>query len=385
MYIVFTDKRDELTRIKALLGADAKQANSRHALLEILELENSIRVIVVTESVKAESAHALASELRINYPLVNVILLRTRIDVPTLTSALESGIKDVIDSQDGTGLVNAVERCQSVTERIESFAAQDEGRRIRGKVITVYSAKGGCGKTTISSNLAAALASDGVTRVCLVDFDLQFGDIATALRITPSRTISDALDESGADRSAFGWDDLSRAITPFRERFDLLLAPSNPVDFEKMTPDFIAQVISWLQMRYDFVVIDTSPSMSEVIIRTLRESDVALLVTTLDMPAIKNLRLTISALDALGFPESRRALILNHADLRVGLEAHDVEELVGETISASIPSSSKVSLATNRGELIIDAYPGNGVSKAITSLAGEVRRMTTHQAEVRVA
>ena len=385
MYLVFTDKADEFTRIKAILGPDAHQANSRHNLLEILEKESLIRVIVVAASVKSESAFALSAELRVTHPRINVILVRDRIDVPTLTASLESGIKDVIDSKDATGLVNAVERCESVSERIESMVAEEEGRKVRGKVIVVYSAKGGCGKTTISSNLAAALAEDGVTRVCLVDLDLQFGDIATALRVAPMKTISDALSRTLQNDGPLNWEEVSHAVTSYQERFDLLLAPSNPVDIENISPEFVSRVITSLQNRYDFIIIDTSPSMSEVIVKTLQESDLALLVTTLDMPAIKNLRLTISALDALGFPASRRMLVLNHADLRVGLEPHDVEELIGESISVSIPSSTKVSLATNRGELIINLYPGNGVSKAILKLAREVRRMMNEQLEVKVA
>ena len=179
--------------------------------------------------------------------------------------------------------------------------------------------------------------------------------------------------------------DISTAIIRYQDRFDLLLAPTSPIEIDRISPEFISNLTSTLQGKYDYIVIDTAPSLSEVIVRTLRESDLAILITTLDMPAIKNVKLTIEALDALGYAPGRRILVLNRSDLRVGLEPRDVEELVGAAITTAIPSSSKVSLATNNGQLIVDAYPGNAVSKAILDLAREVRRLVKSDLEVRVA
>ena len=381
MYLVFSEKVDEFTRLKATLGSSSQRVANRHSLIEVLDANSGVNVVVIAPSIKSETAFGLAEELRIQYPLVNLIMVRNRIDVAVLSSALESGIKDVVDAQDATALINAVRRCESVSERLNEQSSRQDVTNLRGRVITIYSAKGGCGKTTVATNLAAALASERSNRVCLVDLDLQFGDVATALRIHPTKTISNALEMS----DSIDIDGLVRVLLRYEDQFDLLLAPTNPADIEMIKADFISRVISTLQKNYDYVVVDTSPSLNEVIIQTLKESDLILLLTTLDMPAIKNLKLTISTLDALGLDKTRRKLILNRCDLKVGIEAKDVEDLVDEAITAAIPSSTKVSLATNEGLLVIHAFPHNQVSKAIFALAQQVESELETLLKARVA
>ncbi|NCX76274.1 MAG: hypothetical protein EBX09_04350 [Actinobacteria bacterium] len=381
MYLILSEKADEFTRIKATLGAGALRVNNRHSLIEGLEANPLTRIVVITQSVKSDTAFALAAELRIQFPQINVILIRTRIDVATLAAALEYGIKDVVDAQDAAALMNAVRRCEEVAEQLTMRSGLASINGTRGKLITVYSAKGGCGKTTIASNLAAALSKDNSTSVCLVDMDLQFGDIATALRIHPTKTVTSAL-EMGESVDIEG---LNKVLLRYENMFDVLLAPTNPSDVEMLNPEFLSKIVATLQHNYDFVVIDTSPALSEVIVRMLRDSDLVLLLTTLDMPAIKNLKLTISALDALGLSKSRRRLILNKSDLKVGLDAKDVEALVDEDISIQVPSSTKVTSASNEGQLVIQAHPHNPVSKAIFQLANQVREITRELSGTKVA
>jgi pilus assembly protein CpaE len=381
MYLILSEKADEFTRIKATLGAGALRVNNRHSLIEGLEANPLTRIVVITQSVKSDTAFALAAELRIQFPQINVILIRTRIDVATLAAALEYGIKDVVDAQDAAALMNAVRRCEEVAEQLTMRSGLASINGTRGKLITVYSAKGGCGKTTIASNLAAALSKDNSTSVCLVDMDLQFGDIATALRIHPTKTVTSAL-EMGESVDIEG---LNKVLLRYENMFDVLLAPTNPSDVEMLNPEFLSKIVATLQHNYDFVVIDTSPALSEVIVRMLRDSDLVLLLTTLDMPAVKNLKLTISALDALGLSKSRRRLILNKSDLKVGLDAKDVEALVDEDISIQVPSSTKVTSASNEGQLVIQAHPHNPVSKAIFQLANQVREITRELSGTKVA
>ena len=381
MYLVLADKADEFTRIKASVGSSVQRFSNRHQLMAGIEDFPAARIVIVAPSIKPDLAYEIAEELRVQRPLVSVILLRNRLDVATLSAALESGIKDVIDAQDATDLISAIQRCESVSERLNIGSTTVNEIVSRGKVITVYSAKGGCGKTTIAANLAAALAEDAKSKVLLVDLDLQFGDVATALRISPTKTISNALEM----QNDINVDGLMKVLLRYENRFDVLLAPANPTDYESISPDFISKVLATLQHKYHYIIVDTSPSLNDVIVRTLQESDLALLLTTLDMPAIKNLKLTLSALAALGFPKDRRRILLNRADLKVGLSPDDVAELVGEDIALTIPSSTKVSAATNQGELIIYAHPGNSVSKAIHQLAQIVYEISEKKLESRVA
>lgn len=372
MYLIFSDRADEYTKIKATLGASAQRVSTRHSLLEKLNGDPTIRVVIISPSVKEDLAFELSESIRIQFPQVNLLLVRNRIDVSVLSGALESGIRDVIDAQDATNLVNSVKRCESIAETLSGQSRMGNAPTHRGRVITVYSAKGGCGKTTIASNLAASLSERDASRVCLVDLDLQFGDIATALRISPTKTISNALEMA----ESIDIEGLVKVLLRYEEKFDVLLAPTNPADIEVITTNFISRTISTLQRNYEYVVIDTSPSLNEITLQTLQESDLVLLITTLDMPAIKNMKLTLSTLDALGFPNSRRKLVLNKSDLRVGLSKSDVEELVGETVSYEVPSSIKVPSSTNDGQLVIYAFPRDPVSKAINHIAFEVKTLS---------
>lgn len=381
MYLVFAEKADEYAKIKATLGANTQRVNTRHSIFDSLQADPAIQIVIVAPSIKGELAFGIAEDLRIQFPHVDLILIRSRIDVPVLTAALESGIRDVVDAQDAASLMSAVKRSESIAERLNERGEQSQSHLQRGKTVTVYSAKGGCGKTTLASNLAAALADKPSTRVCLVDLDLQFGDIATTLRIQPSKTISNAK-EMGDSIDIEG---LVKVLLNYEDKFDVLLAPLNPSDIETLSANFISRILSTLQRNYDFVVIDTAPSLTEVMVQVLQESDLVLLVTTLDMPAIKNLRLAISALDALGLEKRRRRLILNKSDLKAGLDKSDVEELIGEEISNEIPSNIKVSSSTNDGRLILYAHPNNPVSRAIYELAEDVSAIADELTRIKVA
>lgn len=381
MQFVLADKAEEYTKIKATLGQEARRVTTRHEILTEMDKHPDCRVLVVAPGIKSELAFALAAELRVQSPLLGVVLLRNRIDMATLSSAIEAGIRDVIDAQDAAALMGAVRRCETISEQISARQKIGESSSRRGRIVTVYSAKGGSGKTTISSNLAAALADQPEVSVCLVDLDLQFGDIATALRTEPIRTIADALEMN----ETVDADGLAKVLVNYGSNLDLLLAPTDPSQSELISPDFISRVLAALQQRYDYVVVDTSPNFNDVIRQTLQESDLALLVTTLDMPAIKNLRLAISVLDGIGFSHNRRRVLLNRADAKVGLEASDVAELVGESIMLAIPSSPKVAATTNEGRLIVQAHPHNSVSRAIFQLAEEVRSIAELPLEAEVA
>ncbi|NDE96346.1 MAG: hypothetical protein EB045_04420, partial [Actinobacteria bacterium] len=135
MYLILSEKADEFTRIKATLGAGALRVNNRHSLIEGLEANPLTRIVVITQSVKSDTAFALAAELRIQFPQINVILIRTRIDVATLAAALEYGIKDVVDAQDAAALMNAVRRCEEVAEQLTMRSGLASINGTRGKLI----------------------------------------------------------------------------------------------------------------------------------------------------------------------------------------------------------------------------------------------------------
>ncbi|QNN53158.1 AAA family ATPase [Nocardioides mesophilus] len=320
--------------------------------------------IVLGPGVDLEAAAALADMLRVTRPTISVILIRRRVDTSVLAEALRSGMREVVEERDLTGLGSAVSRARQVWQALNGPLENASGGA-SGQVVTVFSPKGGVGKTTLAVNLGIALAEKGAKRVCVVDLDLSFGDVAITLQLIPARTMADAVHfESGLD-----FDVLEPLLTPHNTGITALVAPVQPDAKDSIPPSLVGRILSILKNSFDFVIVDTAPTFDEFVLQAFDETDTLLLVTTLDVPTLKNVKIAVETLDLLNFPKSRRRLILNRADDKVGLSADEVESTLSMKIEASIPTSAQVANATNSGEPITSALPKHPVSVAVTTLA----------------
>ena len=318
--------------------------------------------VVLGPTVDLEAAAALADTLRVTRPAVSVVLIRRRVDTSVLAEALRSGMREVVEERDLTGLGSAVGRAKQVWQALQGNTPALEGPH--GRQVTVFSPKGGVGKTTLAVNLALALSDKGAKTVCLVDLDLAFGDVAITLQLFPARTIADAVHlESGLD---FGV--LEPILTPYREGLAALVAPVQPDAKDTIPASLVGKILQLLKSHFDYVVVDTAPAFDEYVLQALDETDDLLLVTTLDIPTLKNVKVAVETLDLLNFPKAKRRLVLNRADDKVGLTADKVESTLGMSITTPIPTSSQVAHSTNAGEPITSAQPKHPVSQAIKSL-----------------
>jgi MinD-like ATPase involved in chromosome partitioning or flagellar assembly len=235
-----------------------------------------------------------------------------------------------------------------------------------GQLVTVFSAKGGCGKTTLATNLAVALAKDG-RRVCLVDLDLAFGDVAISVQLNPARTIVNALPMAGhVDTTG-----AASLLTRYRPGLDMLLAPTTPGDAEKIPPALVRELLTVLKGMYEYVVVDTPAQFSEHVLIAMDASAHHVLLTTPDVPALKNLRVTLDTFDMLSYPADIRSVVLNRADAKVGLTAEDVTRVVRSPIVLHVPSSREVPVSINKGTPIVLDNPTHPVSQAIVRFARE--------------
>jgi pilus assembly protein CpaE len=323
--------------------------------------------VVLGAGVDLDAAAALADNLRVTRPAVSVILMRRRVDTSVLAEALRSGMREVVEERDLTGLGEAIKRAHQVYRAVTGPGNRADDRP-SGRLVTVFSPKGGVGKTTIAANLAVALAGRDGFRVCLVDLDLGFGDIAITLQLFPARTIADAVAlESDLDFSM-----LEPLLTPHRRGFSTLVAPVQPDAKDSIPASLISRILSVLKANFDYVVVDTSPAFDEHVLQAFDETDELLLVTTLDVPTLKNVKIACETLDLLNFPKPRRHLVLNRADDKVGLSADKVETTLDMKITQAIPTSAEVANATNAGEPITASHPKHPVSQAINRLADAV-------------
>ena len=352
----------------ASLGADSQILPSLDALRRYLDGQFGEDTVVLGPTVDLGSALSLAQAVRVSRPSLAVILVRRRVDTSVLTDALRAGVFEVVEERDLAGLTSSVRRARDLArqlrETVGSIASTDQPST-RGKLVTVFSAKGGCGKTTLATNLAAALADKGRREVCLVDLDLAFGDVAIALQLFPAHTIADAVPlADNLDAAA-----LTSLLTPHSPGLVALVAPIEPGTAESIPATLVATVLDLLKQQFDFVVVDTPPAFDDHVLAAFDQSDMVALLATLDIPALKNLKLTLETLDLLNYPRERWRLVLNRADSKVGLAVNEVEKTLKAPIVAQIPSSRDVPASINRGVPIVLDDPRHPVTLAIKAFA----------------
>lgn len=324
-------------------------------------------LVVVGPDIDIQAACDLAAQFRLERSGVGVVLLRRQPEVRVLAQALRHGIREVVGTDDLTALAGA---CRRSVELSSALAGAGVGQEpAPGRVVTVFSAKGGVGKTTIATNLGVYLASTG-SRVLLVDLDLAFGDVAVSLQLAPMRSATDLIAMSG-NLDAQG---LTSAVTWHDSGLDTLCAPDAPADADLISAATTTQLLRVARGMYDFVIVDTPPTFNEHVLATFDVTDVSILIATMDVSAVKNLRMTLNTMDQLGYAEQSRVVVLNRSDVRAGLKVADVAAVTLMPIAVCIPDSLDVPASINRGVAIVVDAPEHPVSVALRALAdGHVR------------
>jgi len=322
-------------------------------------------LVIVGPDVDLQAASALTEQVRSQRPEVGVILLRRRLDVSILGQALRAGFREVIAHDDLTSLSKGCRRSLEISHQLLGISGGG-APAAEGKVVVVFNAKGGCGKTTIATNLGAYLGHAGA-RVLLIDLDLAFGDVAITLQLRPAASVGDLVAMSGhIDEQG-----LASVITKHDSGLHALCAPNEPGDADGISGTLVAELLRVARHSYEYIIIDTPPAFSEHVLAAFDICDLAVLLATLDIPSVKNLRLTLDTLDLLGHPRDARLVILNRSDAKVGLHTEDVVAAIKAPIAAMIPSSGHVPASVNRGLPIMLDEPKHPVSVALRNFADE--------------
>ncbi len=307
---------------------------------------------------------------------VGAVLLAEELTTELLQQALRSGVRDVLASPVDTGqLVSTVQRvAAAVAPGPGSPGSQGGDAPLLpetgelGRVTTVFSTKGGSGKSIIAANLAVVLAQRSDRPVVLVDADLQFGDVAVMLKLAPQHTIVDAVSSiQKLDAS------LLQSLLVTHEGSGLLVlpAPLEPAFADQIGAEEMVRIIDLLRTFCSHVVVDTPAYFNDVVLGLIEVSDDVLLVAGMDIPNIKNVKIGLQTLKLLNTPMEKLHLVLNRANSKVKLEVSEVEKTLGIKATALIPSDVVVPQAVNKGTPVVLSAPKSGVTKSIEELASQ--------------
>ena len=242
---------------------------------------------------------------------------------------------------------------------------------VQGRVVTVYSPKGGTGCTTLAVNLAVALHNDD-TRVVLVDASMQYGDVAMFFNEQGKNTLLDIaprVEEMDPETI----EEIMIKHAP--SGIHILAAPQRPEQADKLSPQQFSKVLELLRRMYAYVVLDTSTYLNDVTLTAIDNSDAIVLVTTQDIPAIKNARLFLDLLQTMGIERRHVLFVMNKYDKRIGITPERIGENLKEKISAVIPLDERIVIpSVNRGvPFMLENIRTQPAAKGIFALAEAVR------------
>ncbi len=326
-------------------------------------------VIVVSPEISEHDALDLAEHVARTVPTTAVIIARHYLSNGFLTHAMRAGVRDVVDLNRGNQeLADAVQRATSWSAQLRSSQPQErQAQTQRGTIISVFSSKGGTGKTFLATNLAAAISERSGQDTAILDLDVGMGDVLCFYGEDPVHTVGELFSiASMTDR-----DMVLRMGTKLSDRLWGFGSTPDPAT-EKASNEAVGRLLTNFRSNFPFTVVDMGATYSEQALAAFDLSDVVCLITALDVVGIRHLSKTLETLTSIGVPGERFMLVLNRADSKVGLDPKDVERVLKVQVDSLVPSSRLVPSALNKGRLLYFEERKSGVAQSITALADKI-------------
>ncbi|HEX7973081.1 MAG TPA: response regulator [Anaerolineales bacterium] len=393
-------------KIRVLIVDDI--AETRENLRKLLQFENDVEVVGAARTGKEGIDNAreqkpdvilmdinmpdmdgiTATEaIRKFNPYTQIIMLSVQGDPNYMRRAMLAGARDYLTKPPSVDeLTSAIRRAGKMAkdERLKSappVQAAGPGATVAtpaggslGKVIVVYSPKGGSGCTTLAINLAMALHNDE-TPTALVDANLQFGDVAVFLNEQGKNSVADLAPR--ADELDPEVVEEVMVLHP-ASGVKILASPSRPEYAENVSGDQFAKILDYLRRLYSYVIVDTCSTLTDVILGAIDASDAIILITTQDIPAIKNARLFLDLIDVLKINRKRVLFVMNQFDKRIGITPEKISESFKHEIVAVIPADERVVVPSiNRGVPFMLGDRSRPIARSVLGLAEVVRQRLT--------
>jgi pilus assembly protein CpaE len=360
-FVVLSTGLDNFKEIRSALATDSRVKllaggnDSEQLRDEIVRLKPSAAIIAL--GANSDSAVKLIQRLTVECPKTAIISAAHETSPDLILESLRAGAREFLR------LPISPDELKTVLDRISEFCeGQTEAPKQKGKMVAVFSSKGGCGTSFIATNLAAATAMKTV----LVDLNLQAGDLPLFLGVDPRYSIADMVENRSRLDDAL----ISSLMTPYSSSLSLLAAPKEADSADEIKPEHVFDVLQRLRESYDYIVLDPQHTFDSITLAALDQSDEILLVLTLDIPAIRSTQRALEIFDRLGYPRKKVRIVVNRWSKQIDLDLRQVEKFLGEPVIGFVPSDYQTAVnSINLGTPLVKADAGSRIAHEIRRIA----------------
>lgn len=342
------------SRVQLLAGGD----DADQLYEEIIRLKPMVAII--TLGANSEQAIKLIKRLGSESPRTALISAAHNASPDLMLQSLRAGAREFLR------LPISADELKTVLDRITEFCiGQVEAPRKKGRMIAVFSSKGGCGTSFIATNLAACAGA----RTVLVDLNLQAGDLPLFLGVDPKYSFADMAENRTRLDEAL----ISSFVTPYSSKLSLLAAPKEADSADEIEPEHVFDVLQRLRESYEYVVLDPQHTFDSITLAALDQSDEILLVLTLDIPAIRSTQRALEIFDRLGYPRKKIRIIVNRWSKQIDLDLRQVEKFLGEPVIGFIPSDYQTAVTSiNLGQPLVLFDSNSKISLELKRIASTI-------------
>lgn len=360
--VVLSTGLDNFKEIRSALSTDGRAQllaggnDTDQVYEEIMRLKPTAAII--TLGANAEQAIKLIQRLTADSPQTALIAAGNDAAPDLLLQSLRAGAREFLK------LPITKDELKTVFDRVAEFTAgQVEAPKKKGRMIAVFSSKGGCGTSFIATNLAAAVNA----RTVLVDLNLQAGDLPLFLGVDPKYSLADISENRSRLDDAL----IKSFVTPYSKNLSLLAAPREADSADEIEPEHVFEVLQRMRESYEYVVLDPQHTFDSITLAALDQSDEIVLVLTLDIPAIRSTQRALEIFDRLGYPRKKIRIVVNRWSKQIDLDLRQVEKFLGEPVVGFVPSDYQTAVTSiNLGQPLVQSEPNS-------KIAQEIRRVAT--------
>lgn len=360
-FVVLSTGLDNFKEIRAALAVDGRAqllagGNDPEQLHEeIVRLKPAAAIIALSNN--SEQAIKFIQLLRTESPTTAVISAARDASPDLILRSLRAGAREFLR------LPISNDELKTVIDQVAEFSAgQVEAPKKKGRMVAVFSSKGGCGTSFVATNLAAA----NNTRTVLVDLNLQAGDLPLFLGIDPKYSVADMAENRARLDDAL----IHSFVAPYSSNLSLLAAPKEADSADEIEPEHVFEVLQRLRESYDYVVLDPQHTFDSITLAALDQADEIVLVLTLDIPAIRSTQRALEIFDRLGYPRKKIRIVVNRWSKQIDLDLRQVEKFLGEPVVGFIPSDYQTAVTSiNLGQPLVQSEPNSKIAQEIRRIA----------------